>query len=150
MIIDKIENISMYTELIPDAAAGFTAKLMEKTILGKHVLSENIYANIEMYNTKSLQDGKFESHDRYIDIQILLKGKERIYITGRTGLTVSVPYNGDKDITFYSDDVDKYNFEVLDGTNFIMIFPHEAHASQIAIDTSEEVLKLVIKIKVPR
>ncbi len=148
MIVDNIKNIKLYKE-IPDAVIEFILSLDENITLGKHIISDNIYANLEEYSTKSLSDAKFETHDKYIDIQLLLLGKEKIAITKRECLKVSEPYDTNKDITFYSDDVSKYPYITLDGANFALIFPHEAHAPQICVEEpSQKVRKVVVKIKI--
>lgn len=149
MIIDNIENLKIYKN-IPNDVIDFLSRLNLSDIeLGKKVLSDNVYLNIEEYNTKLLENAKFESHDKYIDIQLLLNGMEEIYYTSRFGLNVNIPYNEESDITFYSDPVKKFPSVKLDGSNFMMIFPHEAHAPQVSIDENiQKVLKVVVKIKV--
>lgn len=149
MIIDKIENISIYKN-IPEIARDFILSLKKGTpSLGKHVLSESIYANVETYETKLLENGKFEAHKDYIDIQILLKGHEQIFIASQNSLTMSEPYDAKRDIEFYSDNICSFQSIKLDGTNFVMLFPHEAHAPQVSIDEKlENVLKVVVKIKI--
>lgn len=149
MIIDKIENISIYKN-IPEIARDFILSL-KKGIpsLGKHVLSESIYANVETYETKLLENSKFEAHKEYIDVQILLKGHEQIFIAPQNRLTMSEPYDAKRDIEFYSDNIRSFQSIKLDGTNFVMLFPHEAHAPQVSIDEKlENVLKVVVKIKI--
>ena len=149
MIIDKIENISIYKN-IPEIAIDFILSLKKETpSLGKHVLSESIYANVETYETKLLENGKFEAHKDYIDVQILLKGHEQIFIAPQNSLTIFEPYDAKRDIEFYSDNICSFQSIKLDGTNFVMLFPHEAHAPQVSIDEKlENVLKVVVKIKI--
>lgn len=148
MIVDNLKNISLYKN-IPTCVVDFIENLHSNISLGKHVLSDNIYFNVETYCTKQVEDGKFESHNDYIDIQLLLSGSESIYVTSVDGLTISTPYDKIRDISFYSDPLDNSSFVTLNGTNFIMLFPHEAHAPQISPNkTCEEVLKIVVKIKI--
>ena len=149
MIIDKIENVSLYKN-IPEVAVNFIKSLKNKTPeLGKHVLSDSVYANVEIYETKLLKSGKFEAHKKYIDIQILLKGEEQIFVAPQKELTVSEAYDSTRDIEFYLDDLSNSEIVQLDGTNFVMLFPHEAHAPQVSIDDNcEKVLKVVVKIKI--
>lgn len=112
-------------------------------------MSESIYANVETYETKLLENGKFEAHKDYIDVQILLKGHEQIFIAPQNSLTMSEPYDAKRDIEFYSDNICSFQSIKLDGTNFVMLFPHEAHAPQVSIDEKlENVLKVVVKIKI--
>ena len=147
MITDRIENINLYKN-IPQNAVNFIKSLSENITLGRHEIGGGIYANVEEYNTKSLDNCRFEAHKNYIDIQILLRGNEKIFYRSVEGLTVSVPYNAEKDIEFYSDKVANSAQITLDGTNFMMIFPHEAHAPQVALNETEKVLKVVVKINI--
>lgn len=147
MIFDKLNNISLYKN-IPGLVIDFVNNLDSEIELGKHILSDEIYVNVETYSTRTLNNARFESHQNYIDIQILLQGEELIYTAESDKLNVESPYNPEKDITFYSDNLNKrHNFK-LDGSNFVMLYPHEAHAPQVAInDESKNVLKVVVKIK---
>lgn len=150
MIIDKLENISLYKE-IPNSVVKFLKDLdVDNLEFGKHILEDSNFVNIETYDTKPIEKAKYESHDNYIDIQMLLKGNEKIGVINRNGLVVMNPYDKDRDITFYTDKVDGNKSILLDGSNFVMLFTHEAHAPQIAADyqTSENVIKLVAKVKV--
>ena len=147
MIRDKLENIDIYSN-IPKVAKDFIKKLNIDIKSGRIVLSDDIYANIETYTTKMISDGKFEAHNKYIDIQILLSGCELIYYTDKSELSVNVPYDEEKDIAFYSQSVSKYPCIKLDGLNFVMLFPHEAHAPQICDRSPLEVKKVVLKIKI--
>ena len=107
------------------------------------------FANVEKYETKLIEKAKFEAHNDYVDIQILLQGNENIFITDKNILTVSEPYDKDRDICFYSDKFDSSMPIMLDSSNFVVIFPHEAHAPQVSInEIPEEVLKVVVKIPV--
>lgn len=148
MIVDKIEKLKLYKE-IPSEVVQFLSELDINNIkLGKRVLSDSIYVNIEEYNTKNIEVANFESHDKYIDIQLLLEGSENIYYASRDNLSVKVPYDETRDIAFYSDSIQCYPYIKLDGTNFMMIYPHEAHAPQVSSgNLSQKVLKVVAKIK---
>ena len=145
MISDKIENLNLYKQ-IPEYALTFIKDLKKDIPCGKYTLINKDYANIEIYNTKSVTDAKFESHKNYIDIQLLLSGTERIYIQNSQNLNTYIPYDEKRDIEFYSNDVSKSDFITLDTTNFVMLYPHEAHAPQVG--TGKEVKKVVIKLEV--
>ncbi len=147
MITDKLENIQNYTDL-PKVVLDFIKSLNIGIQLGKQILSEDVYVNIEEYSTKLVSDAKFETHKEYIDIQILLKGSEEIYYADNKELNVDVPYDTSRDIAFYSDRVAEYPKFRLDGTNFIILYPPEAHAPQVSIDEKpQKVKKVVVKIK---
>ncbi len=148
MIYDKLTNIGLYAT-IPEDVRDFIVNLSPDIKLGRVELSNGNYANVEQYTTKPINEAKFESHKNYIDIQILLSGNERIFVTDSSDLSVLTPYNSERDIIFYSDEVKDYPFVALNGTNFVVLPPGEAHAPQVSSgDICEEVLKVVVKIKV--
>ena len=153
MITDKLENMSLYKN-IPNCVLDFVKTILNTNVqnlkLGRYELNDKIYANIETYSTKSVSEGKFEAHKKYIDIQLVLSGKEKIFVTDvNDSLNVKVPYSEEKDIIFYSNPINDNMNVVLNGVNFVMLFPHEAHAPQISIDNdTNTVLKVVVKIQV--
>ena len=155
MITDKIENATMYSE-IPHEAIIFLEKLANNLKTGKFTLNygkitldNDIYVNVEKYTTKYLNDAKFEAHKKYIDIQLLLQGTEDIYYTDKSQLKIEEPYNESNDIEFFCEKVSQYPKVTLDGTNFVMLFPHEAHAPQASINNlPTDVEKVVIKIRI--
>ncbi len=148
MIIDKLENMHLYSE-IPQTVKDFVAELKPNISLGRVILSDDIYVNIETYKTKLVKDAKFEAHQKYIDIQLLMVGNEKIAYTDKYSLSETLPYDAERDIVFYNEEVKDYPAVCLDGTNFVMLFPHEAHAPQISPNSfPADVKKIVVKIKV--
>lgn len=149
MIYDKLENINLYLNNIPKDAVDFIKKISLDLSCGRYRISDNIYANVETYDTKNINDTRFESHEKYIDIQILLSGKEDIFYTSKSDLSIEIPYNIEKDITFYSENVMLFNKVTLDGSNFVILYPHEGHAPQVCTGKkSYNVKKVVVKIKI--
>lgn len=114
--------------------------------LGRHELNENgVYANIEEYTTKD--SSHFEAHRKYIDIQYLAKGKEYIRVSSLDNIVKEVsPYNETKDIEFF--DKEAYTEHLLDGSNFMVLFPHEAHMPCMQADSAMHVRKVVVKIPI--
>lgn len=146
MITDKLINIDRY-KCFPYVVLNFIKNLSPDITLGKHMLADGIYANVEEYNTKNINIAKYESHNEYIDIQILLSGQECIYYADVDVLNAGVPYDSEKDITFYADVVEGHNI-LLDGSNFVTLYPNEAHAPQLSLNNSKQfVKKVVIKVK---
>ena len=68
--------------------------------VGKYVVDDDFYYMIQEYETQDISQCKMESHDKWIDIQWIISGVEAIETTDVSRLTVSVPYNQEKDITF--------------------------------------------------
>ncbi|MEO6550883.1 MAG: YhcH/YjgK/YiaL family protein [Ferruginibacter sp.] len=87
---------------------------------------------------------KFECHDKHIDIQLCIHGKETIGWKPRGScLAQKGEYNPDKDVVFYNDAPDTF-FGLTDG-QFAIFFPEDVHAPMIG---EEVIKKLVIKVKI--
>lgn len=110
-----------------------------------YILSDDgLYANIEEYITKD--SSLFESHRKYIDIQYVVKGKEFVRVTSfdLSKNSVIKPYDEKKDIEFFESNL--YQQVMLDGSNFLVLFPEDAHMPCMKVDSNEQVKKVVIKI----
>jgi YhcH/YjgK/YiaL family protein len=86
----------------------------------------------------------FECHNKYIDIQIVLKGKETVGWRART--SCSSPkgeYSEEKDVLFYADDPTLF-FELQAGM-FSIYFPEDVHAPMIG---EGPIKKVVMKVRV--
>ena len=146
MITDILANIRLYKD-IPSEAIDFLTS--EGVSCGKHIISDKVYINVEEYTTKIISDAKFESHKDYIDVQIVLNGSEKLYYTDIDNLSVDTPYSKERDIMFYADNVMGADKVILDGSNFIILYPQDAHAPQVAYNNVPgKVKKAVIKIKI--
>jgi len=146
MIIDKLENIESYPQ-IPSHAIEFVKKLTQSIDCKRYEISETDYVNVETYTTKSHENCFFEAHKNYADIQILLSGIERLDYTEINNLKIKIPYDESRDIAFYENTVKETCNVTLDGTNFVFIFPNEAHRPQMNFENSIEVKKAVVKVK---
>ena len=144
MIYDKIENIDIYN--IDKIAVDFIKNLTPDIECKKHILSDNIYANVEEYTTKDV--GYFEAHKDYLDIQILLSGEEIIEYTPLEGLSVKESYDKSRDIAFYYDDKNYVTPIKLEEGLFTVLYPQDAHKPQLKYITNQKVKKVFVKIKV--
>lgn len=146
MIVDKLENIESYPQ-IPTHAVEFIKKLTKNIECKRYEISETDYVNVETYSTKAHENCFFEAHKNYADIQILLSGIERLDYTEIANLKIKTPYDESRDIAFYENTVNETCNVTLDGTNFVLIFPNEAHRPQMNFETSIDVKKAVVKIR---
>jgi YhcH/YjgK/YiaL family protein len=111
---------------------------------GKYPIDgENVYATITEASTKELDSSKFEAHQKYVDIQYVIKGKELIGVSPLSTLTVVQAYDPSKDIGFHMGE-GKY-YEAQPGTFFIF-FPKNAHRPGLKVKDLNVVKKLVIKV----
>ena len=142
MIYDTLENLSKYPSLTR------VKKFLDEqngTILenGRYEIDENCYVVVSEYETGAGKD--FEAHREYIDVQILLRGREHIFVQDIRQGTPTTNYNKEKDIIFYkTNDAKAY---VLDGSNFLVLDVDDLHKPGVAIDKPMKVKKYVFKMK---
>ncbi|HEY0356580.1 MAG TPA: YhcH/YjgK/YiaL family protein [Flavisolibacter sp.] len=86
----------------------------------------------------------FECHNRYIDIQVCLSGKEEMGWKPRKDCyQPNGGYDEEKDVQFFHDPPGMF-FELSAG-QFVIFFPGDVHAPMIG---EGEIKKLVIKVKI--
>lgn len=149
MILDRIENHAFY----PFGSAWKAAFDFLKTVTPemedkKYTLQgDGLYAAVASYSTKARDVAKLETHRKYVDIQVLISGTEIIEFFHENGLTVKVPYNPEKDITFYEAPENPLAQMTLTPGQFAVFFPEDAHMPCLTTGNSAQpVKKVVIKI----
>ncbi len=148
MISDKLENIEKYN-IVSDQVSDFLRSLTPDFTAGHYEIDDTAYANIDIYETKDISLCKFEAHKKYIDIQMLLSGQERLDYTSVTGLSVSEEYDLQRDVMFFHSPSEYVDTVALKPFKFAVLYPYEAHRPQMNIsNTSQIVKKVVVKIKV--
>jgi biofilm protein TabA len=102
------------------------------------------YASITDVPSKTDEAAKWESHKKYIDLQYVIRGKEKMEVTPIANATVTEPYNEGKDAAHYTGEG---KFYTATPDEFYLFFPSEVHRPNMKADGYEgKVKKLVIKI----
>lgn len=148
MITDHLSNAHLYTGLSTGIRRAF--EYLQQTDLyslsvGRIELDgKNLYVTSQEYITKLPDQGKWEAHRRYIDLQYIISGTEQIGYTPIDRLTLG-EYNPDKDFQALSG---SGNFITLSAGDFMLLFPDDAHMPGMAVDDPIPVKKVVVKILV--
>jgi len=150
MIIDSIKNHTLYPYGdLWTKAFDFLRTATPELEDGKVILDgDDLFAGIDCYVTKARADAKLETHQRYVDIQVLLSGTECLEIFPQANLTVSEPYDAERDVEFYEVPETAPIRVTLKPGQFIVFFPEDAHMPCLnADDTLKPVQKVVIKLR---
>jgi len=96
---------------------------------GRHVIdSDNVYAIVTEAPSKDYDKTAFESHRKYIDIQYVITGEEKMAKTPVTSVVVNKPYDEKADIAYYTGEGKIYT---VPAKTFMLFFPGEAHRPNI-------------------
>ncbi len=148
MVIDLISNASLYRPLGPGIARSL--EFLQRTDLaalepGRHPLDgDRVHSLVSEYLSKRPEDGRWEAHRRFIDVQCVIRGSERIGYAP-IGRLEAQPYDEAKDLMRLSGPGE---FLTIGPGEFVLLWPGDAHMPGIAVDAPAPVRKLVIKIAV--
>ena len=103
--------------------------------------------NRQRYIGKEYKDAAPETHRKYIDLQIVLRGREGFGYSHilNPSLKVTDPYNEEKDIEKYT--VKDESLYEMTERSFALVFPEDVHRPAIKLD-EHFIEKVVIKIKI--
>ena len=127
-------------------AAQYLSNLQgEGLTLGCHKVNDSFYYNVIEYETTNEKEKHFESHRKYVDIQLLLEGEETMQVTDITRLVVEGKYDDEKDVVIYKA-TDNSASTILRPGSIIILYPRDAHRSMSLRNNSNIVKKIVGKI----
>ena len=149
MVLDKINNAEKYFglgERIKKALIYINENDFSKIADGKYEIESNkIFASIMRYETKPMDKGSWEAHRKYIDVQFVAIGKEKIGYAPIAKLNLSKEYIEEKDIMRFTGEGDFFLAE--EGT-FAIFFPADGHMPGMTVTSPKNVLKVVVKVLV--
>ena len=149
-----IERNNHYTSSFDDLqhrclkAINYLLQLKEDDFtIGRHDVDGFFFYNVQEYETDSNTDKPYESHRKYIDIQLLLSGEEIMQVTDISRLSIILPYDKDKDYVLYSPS-DNASGVVLRQGSVMILYPKDGHRTICFGDKTCKVKKVVGKVPV--
>lgn len=147
MIVDRIEYAGQYAKQLVHLKDALDF-IRENPDLGegKHTFPGG-WLMKQTGVTKALNDGPYEAHRSYIDVQILAEGREIILWNRLENMTALSPYNTDTDKQALSGAGSI--LELVPGM-FCVLFPEDAHAAcrHLEGDSPANYVKYVVKLKI--
>ncbi len=142
------EEIAEISPLFAKAFREMERMLKENAPDGSYTVEgDELFINVMTYETKPREQGLFESHRVYADIQMMIEGEEEIGFStlSEGALEIREPYKYDFELYRMTD---AYTGESLCKGKLCVILPEEPHAPGIAPDgCPKRVRKMVAKIK---
>ena len=118
---------------------------LDKLELGKNVVNDWLYINVQEYMTKNLAECRFESHKKYVDIQMMIHGIEAIETCDTDKLELETEYSEENDVMFWKQKPNQMRSVIVDG-GYVILYPQNAHMPCVAVDKPVKVKKLVAKV----
>jgi biofilm protein TabA len=151
MIVDRVCNVTNYTQLGGRLAAGLIF-LKSHDLAGYEpgvyeIDGRQLYFTIQAYTTRPANEMDFENHRKYIDIQCMLDGQEKVEVSAASALSLTEEYADEKDMEFYSGNGCSTSVSLTQGY-ILVIYPGEAHKPCIQYNQTQKCKKVIIKVKV--
>lgn len=149
MIYDTMMNLARYKGIHPNLDQGLDFLIQTELShlpLGKTIIDgDKIFVNIMEAALKSADDGQYEFHKKYLDIQFNLEGEEVMGI-GFVSEDQSTEHDYDAASDFGTINCQKELFLPLGKDRFIICMLDEPHKPGIQGQLGKQVKKGVVKI----
>jgi biofilm protein TabA len=146
---DKVAFATQYhknKEVWDKAFSFMSSQNLDTLSIGKYPIDgDKVFATVTEAPDKEFDNTKWESHRKYIDLQYIIKGKEKIGVAPIDQAAVIKPYDEAKDVANYNSEG---KFYIAAPGTFFLFFPTDIHRPSIKVDGYNMVKKLVIKIQV--
>ena len=146
MITDRLANLHRYEgDKRLTRAITFLDRADLKTLAdGRYEIDgDAAYALVQRYTSKPPDRGRWEAHQRYADVQVVVEGTERLGYGPMAGFARGT-YDPAKDVEFLTGDG---AFVQLAAGDFVVLWPGEAHMPGMANGAPAPVTKVVVKIR---
>ena len=151
MIKNSLKYTNYYYNLSEKIKAGL--KFLEENDLTQmanghyEIIGDDVFANIQTYTTKPEKECKWEAHRKYIDIQYIIEGCEKIGVGEIENFETQIPYSKEKDVEFLK--ATETNLQlVMNKNDFVILYPQDVHMPQIAVNEPISIKKAVVKVSI--
>lgn len=110
------------------------------------LMGDQVVANVQEYTTFPAEDGSFESHEKFFDIQYVVSGIERFGVCKTEGLKEKERQD-ENDLIFY-EEPEYSGSVVLEPGDLIVVAPQDAHKPRLQVNEPCAVKKVVVKVAV--
>lgn len=146
MIYDSIDNIDSYVTLNDGFRKAFAflkrADLMTLPVDKYDIDGDKIFAIVAKDTGRKKGEAELETHNKYIDIQLVLGGVDEMgWMAKALCKVTSTEYDPENDIQYFKDSPDVW-MKTTPGM-FAIFFPEDAHLPLIS---DGEVHKVIVKI----
>ena len=146
MIVDSIEHVRDYAALLPCLEAGLAAMGDGRSLeVGRHEF-EGGFLLVQEGTTMPLEEGTFEAHRKFIDVQFVIEGAEEIAWQEYGDLSCAIAYDETTDKERL--DGSRMHHMLVSEGMFWAAFPHDGHKDISHVDEPHRYRKVVMKLPV--
>ncbi|SKA16587.1 YhcH/YjgK/YiaL family protein [Consotaella salsifontis] len=151
MIFGRLENFENEASTLPEAILK-GLRFLASTDLAAiepgrvEIDGEAMFASFQQYETGAKATKKPEAHFRYIDIQYVVSGEEKIGFAPLSLVPAASEVIEDKDVQFFADVPNETDL-VLTAGCYAVFYPWDVHRPACQTEAPSPVRKVVMKIR---
>jgi biofilm protein TabA len=149
VIVDRITNARpLYRLPLPLQRALDYLRSDAATVaaIGRHEIDGNrMFALVQEYRTRDAADCAWEAHRKYIDVQFVAAGAERMGYAALGEVAALAEYDSERDFALYSPGTDVVT---IHAGMFAIFGPGDVHSPCQAVGAPASVRKIVVKVAV--
>lgn len=149
--VNHLELLPYLSAQLKQAIQHVMANFNADSALGKFdVDGENQFVMIFNDSTSPAEERRQELHGKYLDIQIVLAGQEKMVFSNLAAPQGSAEWLEGKDIAFLplgQQGLEEKSF-IMNAGDFVVFYPGELHKPMCAVGENAPVKKAVVKILV--
>lgn len=111
------------------------------------IQGKEIYAQVMDAQTKPVSEGRPEVHEKFVDVQFLASGEEKLGFTPDTGAYEVDERFDERDLIFYKS-CENEGFITATPGCYSMFFPNDVHRPGCMVGEPMTVRKVVVKVSV--
>ena len=149
MIVDRITNAHPLYRLQPSLQRAIDYLRSDAAVqaaIGRHEIDGNrMFALVQEYTTRDAVDCAWEAHRKYIDVQFVAAGAERMGYAAMGEVAVAAEYDPERDFALFAPGTDAVT---IHAGMFAIFGPGDVHSPCQAVGTPAFVRKIVVKVAV--
>ena len=143
MKFQNLQDLRTYLP-IPQDAFDFVLHMTADTPDGRYDFGADCYVNV-MHCDTAAEAAPMEAHEKFIDVQMVIAGEEKIFVAEKNLLALVTPYDEAKDIAFYAwENAEAVTYRSGEA---VVLYPAEAHLPGRAAHEPMTIKKAVLKLK---
>ena len=147
MIFGNIKNLHEYDYLPVDIKKCFeyasSNNLLDFEKGSYKIDGNNLFVNIVEYETIDVENRFWEAHKNYLDLHLMLDGKEQIDVNFIGNMEEKEFVEKDD---FLPLEGDKNGHVILEKDDFLICYPNDAHRTAVKVNNPKKIKKAIFKI----
>ncbi len=152
MIFGRLDNLAAEAETLPANILEALQFLADTDLASADtgrvdIDEERLFAQVQDYTTQPASEKRPEAHERYIDVQYVLSGREKMGFAPMVGKPPVVEDLLEENDVLFFGEVQDESYLTFSAGSYAVFYPWDVHRPGCSAEQDEEVRKIVVKVR---